>query len=338
MRPRRNSQLYYIISIIFAQFAWMGLLGLWIYFYVSNYIIFEKVGDNLAPQILIDSPNTFVFVGGIVLIVAIAVGMSILLRNLGIQLKLAKMYDNFIANVTHELKSPLASIQLYLQTLKNRDVPAKKQEEFYDTMMRDAERLKDLINSILEISALEQKRTEQEFKVFEADEIFKRLIQDSAEKFKLIEKQLKFKGNLNSKCMIDPKAMQIVFDNLVDNSLKYSIEEAIITVGFSEDSKNIYIEFSDRGIGIPAHEEKKIFNKFYRIYNNESPNVKGTGLGLYRVREILKLHKGNIGVKNEDIKEGSTFLIELPIYNMMNKRQVKRPTGQLNQSLNEEIG
>ena len=166
---KRNSLVYYVIIFAIAQLAWMGLLGLWIYIYVSNYIIFEQVGDQLSPQITIDTPNALVFSGGIVLIVAIATGMSILIRNLGVQLNLTRMYDNFIANITHELKSPLASIQLFLQTLKSRDVPKEKQNEFLASMLQDTKRLQRLIDSILEISALEQKRS---FILYRKDKLF----------------------------------------------------------------------------------------------------------------------------------------------------------------------
>ena len=150
---KKKPIVYYFSLFVAAQIAWMGLLGLWIYIYVSNYIIIEQVGDQLAPQITIDTPNALVFSGGIVLIIGIAMGMSLLFRNLGIQIKLTQMYDTFIANITHELKSPLASIQLYLQTLNSRDVPKEKQKDFLNSMLNDSKRLQNLIDSILEISA-----------------------------------------------------------------------------------------------------------------------------------------------------------------------------------------
>ncbi|MDZ7764496.1 MAG: histidine kinase dimerization/phospho-acceptor domain-containing protein [Melioribacteraceae bacterium] len=158
-----NSYFYFILIFILAQLAWMALLGLWIYWYVSNSIIFEKVGDQLSPQIKIDGPNIFLFVGGIILIVAIAFGMSVIFRNLNVQLRLTRLYDNFISNVTHELKSPLASIQLYLETLNSRELTPENKRKFINYMINDAERLNGLINSILEISRLEQKQISHEY-------------------------------------------------------------------------------------------------------------------------------------------------------------------------------
>ena len=149
---KKSRSLFFLITaFVLAQFAWMGLLGLWIYWYVSNYLIFEKVGDRLSPQIVIDSPNVFIFVGGIILIVCIAVAMFFIFRNLTVQLQLTRLYDNFIANVTHELKSPLSSIQLYLETLSEKNIAYEKQKEFFSMMIKDASRLNKLINTILEL-------------------------------------------------------------------------------------------------------------------------------------------------------------------------------------------
>lgn len=307
-----------------AQIAWLILLGLWIYFYVSNYIIIEQVGDQLSPQITIDTPNALVFAGGIVLIIFIAMGMSLLFRNLGVQIKLTKMYDTFIANITHELKSPLASIQLYLQTLNSREVPAEKQKEFINSMLQDSKRLQNLIDSILEISALEQKRIAHNFEVYKSGEIFNRLLNDSKTQFKIDSEHFLISGNPDAKCILDSSAIKIVIDNLVDNAIKYSTEKLEITVKLEQVGNKFFMFFKDNGIGIPADEQKDIFNKFHRIYRKDIPSVKGTGLGLYMVKGILKIHGGKISVKSEGINSGTTFIIELPVYNRTNQKFLQK--------------
>ena len=316
---KRHSLLYLIIAFVFAQFAWMGLLGLWIYWYVSNYLIFEQVGDKLSPQIVIDSPNVGVFVGGIILIVLIAVAMFFIFRNLTVQMKLTSLYDNFIANVTHELKSPLSSIQLYIETLSLKDVPKEKRMEFLEIMMRDANRLKKLINSILEISRIEQKRIAHNFHVYQADSIIKQLVLAAAEQFRLADNRIKVHGELPCQCVIDKDAMQIVFDNLTDNAIKYSSSPVDIDVALSCVQEKIIIEFKDKGIGIEPKNHKKIFHKFQRIDNKNIPNVKGTGLGLYWVKEIIKFHDGKIYILSEGEDKGSCFKIELPVYRATKK-------------------
>lgn len=321
---KKDSIVYYVIIFALAQLAWMGLLGLWIYIYVSNYIIFEKVGDQLSPQITIDTPNALVFSGGIVLIVGIATGMSILIRNLGAQINLTKMYDNFIANITHELKSPLASIQLYLQTLKSRTVPEEKQKEFLKSMLQDAKRLQKLIDSILEISALEQKRVAHNFEVYVFGNIFTKLLLGSKKQYKLDDKSFSIEGNPNVKCVIDSNAMKIVIDNLVDNAIKYSINGIKINVKLSYSGNKAQMIFIDNGIGIPIDEQKNIFNKFYRIYRKDIPNLKGTGLGLYWIKSIIKVHQGKIHVVSEGVGRGSMFILEIPIFEESGQRSLRK--------------
>ena len=311
---KRHAFIYHISVFVVAQLFWLMLLGLWIYWYVTNYIIFQKVGNKLAPQIIYDGTNVIALVGGIILLVAISFSMSLIFRHLSVQLKLTNLYDNFIASITHELKSPLSSIQLYLETLNSRDVPAVKQKEFIDLMMKDAVRLKNLINSILEISAIEQKKLTHNFQRYETGSILNSILKETFEQFNLPEDSVTVDCKADCDCLIDKNSMKIVFDNLIDNAVKYSASNIKIFISIECTDRKIVIHFVDKGIGIPVTEQKKIFNKFYRIYNNNIPSVKGTGLGLYRVKEIIKNHSGKITAFSEGINKGTTFRIELPAY------------------------
>ncbi len=304
---------YHILIFIIAQIVWLSLLGIWIYWYVSNYIIYEKVGDQVSPQLLYDVQNALPFVLGLVLLIGLSFITSIIFRDLNVQLRLRELYDNFIANVTHELKSPLSSIQLYLETLRQRNVPPEKQKEFLDLMMIDADRLQRLINSILEISAQEKKKSLKDYQVYAVDNFLKKLIEESFQKFRVKKENYNIEGEAKCSIAAVKESLKIVFDNLVDNSIKYSTAQPDIKVRLSCNSRKLVIEYADNGIGIPTKEKKKIFRKFYRINNKDIPNVKGTGLGLYQVRQIIKLHKGKIYLANEGISQGSVFRIELPV-------------------------
>ncbi|MBZ0198283.1 MAG: HAMP domain-containing histidine kinase [Ignavibacteriaceae bacterium] len=321
---RSNNLIAHITIFVIAQLFWLCLLGLWIYWYVSNYIIFEKVGDQLSPQILYDGKNVFALVGGIVLLVAISFSMSFIFRQLNVQLKMTRLYDNFISTVTHELKSPLSSIQLYLETLSSRDVSLQRRDEFYKLMMKDASRLKKLINSILEISALEQKRLDHNYVVCDTDKTLRKLLLTSVEQFNINPNRFSISGSLSSLSLMDKTAMGIVFDNLFDNAIKYTNGSVNIEVSLKQLDKKIIVEFKDNGIGIIQNELKKIFNKFYRVADKNSPTVKGTGLGLYWVREIIKSHGGKISVLSEGTAKGSTFKIELPVYQQSSGRFFKK--------------
>jgi signal transduction histidine kinase len=327
VRKKNHSPIFLITVFVFAQLAWMGLLGLWIHWYVTNYLIFVKVGEKLAPQMVIDSPNVVIFVGGILLIVGIATIMSLIFRNLTVQMKLTRLYDNFIANITHELKSPLSSLQLYLDTFRTKEISYEKKQEFLKLMLKDAYRLNKLIDSILEISRLEQKRIAHDYHVHRADDIIRKIIDNSIERFRLPKSVVKITGKAEFDCLIDKEAIQIVFDNLTDNAIKYSSNSVEIEVNLSANPKNIIIEFSDIGIGIASRDQKKIFNKFQRLENRLMPSVKGTGLGLYRVRQIIKYHKGKISVFSEGENKGTSFRIELPVYKPTRKKYLESLSG-----------
>jgi two-component system phosphate regulon sensor histidine kinase PhoR len=320
----KHSLFYHILIFVIAQLVWLSLLGIWIYWYVSNYIIFEKVGDQVSPQLVYDVQNALPFILGLILLIGLSFITALIFRHLNVQLRLNKLYDNFIGNVTHELKSPLSSIQLYLETLKQREVPAEKRKEFIDMMVKDANRLQSLINTILEISAQEKKKLLQDFRVYKADIIVNELIKEACEKFRVEKENFTITGDASCEIAASKDALKVVFDNLVDNAVKYSTEHAKIRITLNCNSKKFSILFSDLGIGINIKEQKKIFNKFYRIYNKEIPNVKGTGLGLYRVREILKAHQGKITVFSEGEGKGTTFKVELPTYGSISKRRLKK--------------
>ena len=311
-----------VVIFVLAQLAWLSLVGIWIYWYISNYIIFDKVGDKISPQLVSKSTNLIALIIGLFLLVAILLGMYLIFIYLNKQINLTKLYDNFIGNVTHELKSPLASIQLYLETMSIRDVPRSKQEDFFALMEKDINRLNYLINSILKISGLEQKKIAYDYDIYETESIFHNLINESAQQFKLPKEAVTISGTAPCKCVIDKNALRIVVDNLIDNSIKYSTEQVRLTIHLSCDTENFVAEFNDQGIGIYVKDKKDVFKKFHRIYNQNSPNVKGTGLGLYWVKEIIKYHGGKISVFSEGRDKGTTFKIELPIYRAAKKQYI----------------
>jgi len=319
-----NTLFYHILIFVLAQLAWFSLLGLWIYWYISNYIILRKVGDKLSPQVISESTNIFALVGGLVLLIVVSIGMSLIFIHLTRQMNLTKLYDNFIANVTHELKSPLSSIQLYLETLQSREVP---RTNLINLMLNDVKRLNNLINSILYLSALEHKNFAKkminDYHMYTADTVIRELINEAAAQFKLPENSVTIEGNAPCRCVIDRTWLKIVFDNLFDNAIKYSLDSPQIHVHLSCNKKNVVIEFSDQGVGIPIRDQQKIFNKFQRVNYPASPNVKGTGLGLYWVKEIIKYHNGKVSVFSKGWNKGTTFRIELPIYNNSKKRYIR---------------
>ena len=319
---KTNSIIFHVIVFTLAQLAWFSLLGLWIYWYVSNYFLFTEIGERVSSQLISEGTHITALVSGIILLVAISVGMSLIFIYLNRQTNITRMYDNFIANVTHELKSPLSSIQLHLETMSQRNIPRETQVKFLGLMLKDAGRLNDLITSILNISGMDQKKTVYYYHICDADSSIRHMIAEAAAEFKLDQNTIHVEGRLTGQWVIDQRALHIVINNLIDNAVKYSEGPAELAVTLSMTTRKFLIDFRDRGIGIAHKDQKKIFKKFQRIYSGHIPNVKGTGLGLFLVREIIRSHGGAITVSSPGLNGGTTFRIELPVYQASKKRYI----------------
>lgn len=320
---RTKSFGFFLFLFILSMIAWFSLLGLWIYYFITNYLIFEKVGEKLSPQLVENPSNVFPLVTGLILLLVIFAAMIAFFSSLYRQKSLAETYDNFIANVTHELKSPLSSVQLYIETLLKRELSKEQQTDFLTQILSDIKRLNNYINSILYLSGFQNRklvnRYPSDYQIYQADQFFKNVIMQSATEMN-IQNHVIIKGKAPYPCVLDKQWMKIVVDNLLDNAKKYSSKNFTLEVTISSTSRHVVIHFTDNGIGIPKEYQKKVFEKFYRLQLPESPSVKGTGLGLYWVKEIVKYHGGKIEVNSNGINKGTTFSIQLPIYQMRKKR------------------
>lgn len=311
---KQRSQLHYLIVFIFAQLALFSLLGLWIYRYAYSWIIAIDSEKQVSTRLMAERVDIIILICGCVLFAAIYLGMILIFRNLNIQLRVTKLYDNFIGNITHELKSPLASIRLFLETMASRDLPRQKQREFFSLMKRDTDRLTRLVDSVLEIAGLEQTKIGFEYEITDADTAIRSTIEEGRQQFGLPADAVAVHGQIPYQLKANLNWLKTVFSNLFDNAIKYSIEPVTIRISLTCDSKQMMIDFSDNGIGVPAEEQKKVFDKFYRIYDSNIPNVKGTGLGLYLVKEIIMRHQGKITMLSNGKNMGATFRIRLPVY------------------------
>jgi signal transduction histidine kinase len=319
----RHSFKYHIFIFVAVQMAWLILLGLWIYWYISSYMLINEMGEKFSPQLNFAAHNLLALIGGLILLVAIAVGMSLLFHRLSVQFKMSQLYDNFIANVTHELKSPLAAIQLHLETLQARDLSRKEYKPFVDMMLEDCNRLSDLISAILKIPALEQKQIAHAFEVVNMQDLIEDMVGELIEQFKLSPGAVVLSGQACCQCVVDRKALRIVLDNLVDNSIKYSDGPVQISITVSCDKSRFVLNYTDRGIGVPRSEAKYVFDKFYRINRSDAANIKGTGLGLYWAKQIMRYHGGDICVAPRYWSKGASFRLELPRYPTRKKRYLK---------------
>ena len=322
--PKQNQRLIgSILLFVMVQIAWFGLLAIWIYWYIANYITFTQISERVYLQIDFNTQNVVALVGGIVLLASISGGISVLFGKLRRQLKVTKMYESFIANVTHELKSPLASMQIHLETLISRSPSKEESRVFLNLMRKDAGRLDKHISSILQIAGLEERGSILQRAEQNVDTLFRGLFARSSEQCGIPLENVQIEGSANCAVEVDERAMEIVIDNLVDNAAKYSEGVPKVTMMLSRTKKSASVTIRDEGIGISQTDQKNVFGKFVRIENPASPSVKGTGLGLYWVREIIRHHDGHISVASDGLGYGSSFTFELPVFDEKRSRTGK---------------
>jgi signal transduction histidine kinase len=264
--------------------------------------------------ILLNLQQVALLVLGIVFFSLIITGLILNTLFLIREIRRNEQQDAFLNAVTHELKTPIASIRLYLETLKTRDIKPAKQQEFYDVMLADSERLLNTVEQILLASrAREQKR------LLNISEInLLTLLRECAERvrhrYDLPENAISLPSAEDKiKISGDTDELQAVFMNLLDNAVKYSQEDIKIALNVKNlNEKFVIVRIKDSGIGLPASEMKRIFRRFYRVPNRATQKAKGTGLGLFIVRSIVDKHGGKIWAESAGPGAGSTFMVKLP--------------------------
>lgn len=227
--------------------------------------------------------------------------------------KLQMQQRNFLLAITHELKSPLASIKLYIQTILKRDLEKEQREQFLNNSLKDIERLDDLVENVLIATQLESFKPN-----FPKEEInFSELVMTVLSRLQTgagATHQIDTKIQGNVKIHADRFSLTNAVSNLIENALKYSPKDGgKVEVSLWEIEDQIFFTVSDNGDGIPQEERKNIFNKFYRVGNEGTRKTKGTGLGLYIVKTVLDKHHAQITVKDNEPK-GTLFEVIFNAY------------------------
>ncbi len=324
-RKKLQNIIHPAVVLIVVQLTWLSLAALWIYFYISNHIIIKKVGDQISPILMPGSYHVLVLIFGCILLVLLQGGFYFIYIYLNRQINVNRVHDHFIANITHELKSPLASIQLYLETLEARSVPEKKLREFIQLMIKDTNRLQGMIDRILGTIIIDQERLAFDFKLYNMRTIIPLILKEVLSKYSDETSQnIHLENTSPCRCVIDKNSFKIIFNNLIDNAITYSSDRFSVTIETHCGEKYFILEFRDQGVGIPVSEQRRVFRKFYRIYSHEIPNVKGTGLGLYIIKEIVRYHGGKIRATSPGKNMGTTIRMEIPIYKKAKKRFTNR--------------
>jgi len=253
------------------------------------------------------------FLLGALLVMAIISGVVVNTIFLVREIRRNAQHDAFINAVTHELKTPVASIRLYLETLETRAVDDAKRRQFYRTMVEDSERLMATIEQVLHAGrtgAYTRRLNRSRFD-------FGKLIEQCLERVRALHhvppESLEYRAGPPVAVDGDPDEVQAAVSNLLDNAVKFSGHHVRVTVEtMPVDGKYVALRVTDQGPGIPKTELKRIFKRFHRV-PGALARVKGTGLGLYIVRSVAKRHGGRAWAESAGPGHGATFVFELPI-------------------------
>ena len=293
-----------------------------IYFFITLGVclIAAAVALNVSWVILYWREGLKLFFGGILFLVIIA-GLVLNTIFLVREIRRNEQHDSFINAVTHELKTPIASIRLYLQTLQRREVDEAQRRHFYESMLLDTERLLHTVEQVLKAGEAAQKKSPAQRLPVEFDSLVRECMELARTRHHLQPADLEYRETASlasrngdgARVLGDPEELRTAVSNLLDNAVKYSPDGVHITVELdARDEERLVLRVRDQGVGILERELKHIFKRFYRVTQRSLSQVKGTGLGLFIVRSIAKKHGGKVFAQSDGAGKGTTVTLELP--------------------------
>ena len=246
------------------------------------------------------------------IILAVTLNTIFLVR----EIRRSEQHDSFINAVTHELKTPIASVRLYLETLQSRPVEEEQRREFYRIMLEDTDRLLATVEQVLHAGRVVQSRRLRRQRRVDLDLLLSECVELARKRHHLVDGQMRIDSpSVNGgdgRVQGDAEELRIAISNVLDNAVKYSNRQIDIRAELLAQGSDVLLRVSDRGVGIPASELKRIFRRFYRVPLRTAMNIKGTGLGLFLVKSIARRHGGDAFAESEGLGKGATIVIRLP--------------------------
>ena len=302
-----------IMVFIGVQIAWLLLMAVWINWYLENNLSIKQFAQELRPDLFTAEVEWLILFEGCFLMLLILSGVYVIFVYWNKQNRLNQMQSNFVSSVSHELKSPLASIQLYLETLKYQEVSKEERRDFVETMLSDTSRLSGLIENILQSGKTDPKSIELQTQKVDLGQFLSEVVNDHKRQFEDRKCEVELQLEASPVLTVDKKALQIVFNNLIGNALRYSPSGSSLIIHLHRMGRFWEIDFLDKGFGFDKKELKNVFKKFYRVQNEDTQNIEGAGLGLFISREIVRNHKGRIRITSQGRGQGSVFTVSLPV-------------------------
>jgi len=287
-------------SIAFFIALGVGLISVILLLYIGWVLLGWRTGILLFFGILLLA----MIIGGVLL------NTIFLVR----EIRRNEQHDAFINAMTHELKTPVTSIRLYLETLQTRAVDENKRKEFYGIMLQDSNRLLETIEQVLRTGRVGASVKPLNPSPVDLWTIVNECVARARTLHHLQPDALTYEDGRRITVFGDPDELRVAISNLIDNAIKYSGQSVNVSIEATEiEGKFVAVRVRDRGLGIPKTELKRIFKRFYRIPGPFATRVKGTGLGLYIVRAVAKRHRGRAWAESEGPGRGSTFVLQLPL-------------------------
>ncbi|MFC1828728.1 sensor histidine kinase [Thermodesulfobacteriota bacterium] len=312
----RTKWFFHPISVfIFSIVALAMSLVLYIYWYVevSTGLREVVIRNNLEPAQFLESQTWLVILILSILVGIILVGIIIIFVYAIKTLQLYRLQKNFINNFTHELKTPVTSLKLYLETFLKHELSSADQQKYLYYMIQDVERLSDNITRIMDLAKFESKEYEGEFITTDIVKTVEAFYQNNIQLFRDCEINIHTPRDPSYTAGINSFLFEMLLMNLLTNAIKYNDSKVPrIDISFELNKEKLHVCFTDNGIGIEKSEIKKIFKKFYQVGQPDDMTAKGSGLGLYVVHSIARLHKGKIVAESKGAGKGSVFTLILP--------------------------
>ncbi len=306
-----RSLIHPLFAMIAIQLAWIIVVLSWIYWFLGTQKRLRNLAQQYRPELLNTSTDWIIMVEGLVLLVMILAGVYVIFLYWNRQRSLLKEQKNFISQVTHELKSPLASIQLHLETIQLRHPEPGKLDSFVETMLEDTSRLHSLISNLLTASRFEQRGLKLSLRRIDLSRFTHSYFEGQRSSLPP-QSRMDLEISPGIWANVETESLSIVFRNLLENAVLYSPSPPTLKIELFSQGGACHLRFCDQGRGISEPDRKKIFRMFYRVRRG-GETIQGTGLGLFIVRAIVLRHKGKVSVESEGENKGTTFHIQLPM-------------------------
>lgn len=331
----KTSWLYHPVTVfLFIQVLWILLMIVWIRWYFKNHAQFRALAERLRTQAEVEGLGWIPLVEGGLILSLILAGVTVIFIYWIKQHRLNKMQRTFVSNVTHELKSPVASIQLALETMALRNMSEERKREFIAMMLDDTERLSTLIDRILGAARIEKRRGRYRLESVSMRHFVEEVLNEDRHLYEKDGRIIELEKGRDAHVAIDRSAMRMVLANLLENAASYSPKASKILVRIHRDLRSCRLDVIDSGDGIRGKDLKNVFKMFWRGSEEHSLRVRGTGLGLYIVRNIVRDHRGKVWASSQGIGRGSTFSVRLPrvrkYWNPVSRRNRNIPVQQEN--------